>query len=199
MAQLTPDEKIYMDYATQVADSGIQGARILLGEVQQRHTAVDLSKPTRFGYINLVVAVMKLSGASAARAAVSVSSIFSILGFLVVALLGLRFFYCWAVLVGLALLSVSPLDLAIARRAWQDSVWGCVGAFLFYLCMEASISSRPKLWRTCFWAVAAYYLTIKSNCTPVYGICTLWLVTSAWLQERSVQKCLRIAYNERSS
>jgi hypothetical protein len=193
VAQRTPDEKFYMDYATQVADSGIQGARALLDRYNRDTRQWIYPPPTRFGYINLVAAVMKLSGASAEQAAVSVSSIFSILGFLVVALLGLRFFDRWAVLVGLALLSVSPLDLAIARRAWQDSVWGCVGAFLFYLCMEASISSRPKLWRTCFWAVAAYYLTIKESALFVYGICTLWLVTSAWLQERSVQKCLRIA------
>src|SRR5262249_18422081 len=116
----------------------------------------------------------------------------SIGGFFVAALLGLRFFDRWAVLIGLALLSVSPIELAIARRAWQDSVGGCIGLLLFYFCLEASISMRPKTWRICFWGVAAYYLTIKGSAVAVYGLCTLWLVGSAWLQEGSLQKCLRI-------
>ena len=51
---------------------------------------------------------------------------------------------------------------------------------------------RPKTWRICFWALGAYYLTIKGSAFLVYGLCTLWLVGSAWLQEGSLQKCLRI-------
>jgi hypothetical protein len=93
------------------------------------------------------------------------------------------------VLIGLALLSVSPIELAIARRAWQDSVWGCIGELLFFLCVEASISKRSKIWRICFWAVGAYYLTIKGSATVVYGLCTVWLVGSVWLQEGSLRKC----------
>jgi hypothetical protein len=182
-----------MHYATQVADSGTQGAHMLVQSYNRDKQQWIYPPPIRLGYIYLVAAVMKLSGASPERAAVSVSSIFSVMGFFVVALLGLRFFDRWAVLVGLALLSVSPIDLAIARRAWQDSVWGCIGVFFFYLCMEASVSSRPKLCRICFWVVAAYYLTIKESALLVYGVCTVWLVGSAWLRERSLQKCLRIA------
>jgi len=192
VVELSPDEKIYINYATRVAGSGIEGSRALV-ESYNRHGSLWIyPSPIRLGYIYLVAAVMKLSGASADQAAVSISSVFSIGGFFVAALLGLRFFDRWAVLVGLALLSVSPIELAIARRAWQDSVWGCIGLLLFYLCLEASVSMRPKTWRICFWAVGAYYLTIKGSALVVYGLCTLWLVGSAWLQEGSLQKCLRI-------
>ncbi|PZR72977.1 MAG: hypothetical protein DLM73_11765 [Chthoniobacterales bacterium] len=193
VAWRTPDERVYMDYAKQVARSGIQGVRALVESYNKDKQQWIYPPPVRVGHIYLVAGVMKLSGASAEQAAVSVSSTFSILGFVVVALLGLRFFNRWAVLIGLALLSVSPIDLAIARRAWQDSVWGCIGLFLFYLCMEASVSSRPKFWRICFWVVAAYFLVIKESALVVYGLCTLWLVGSAWLQERSLQKGFRIA------
>jgi hypothetical protein len=72
VAQRTPDEKFYMDYATQVADSGIQGARALLDRYNRDTRQWIYPPPTRFGYINLVAAVMKLSGASAEQAAVSV-------------------------------------------------------------------------------------------------------------------------------
>ena len=192
VASRSPDEEVYIHYATQVAGSGIQGGRALVQEYNRDIRLWIYPSPTRLGYIYLVAAVMKLSGASADQAAVSISSVFSIGGFFVAALLGLRFFDRWAVLVGLALLSVSPIELAIARRAWQDSVWGCIGLLLFYLCLEASVSMRPKTWRICFWAVGAYYLTIKSSALVVYCLCTLWLVGSAWLQEGSLQKCLRI-------
>ena len=189
VVERTPDEKFYIQYATYVAGSGIEGGRALVQKYNRDIRLWIYPPPTRLGYIYLVAGVMKLSGVSADRAAVSVSSVFSIGGFFVAAWLGLRFFDRWAVLVGLALLSVSPIELAIARRAWQDSVSGCIGLLLFYLCLEASISMRPKIWRICFWAAGAYYLTIKGSALVVYGLCTLWLVGSAWLQEGSLRKC----------
>jgi len=189
VASRSPDEEIYIHYATQIAGSGIEGGRALVQKYNRDIRLWIYPSPIRVGYIYLVAAVMKLSGASGDQAAVSISSVFSIGGFFVAALLGLRFFDRWAVLVGLALLSVSPIELAIARRAWQDSVWGCVGLLLFYLCLEASISKRPKIWRICFWAAGAYYLTIKGSALVVYGLCTLWLVGSAWLQGGSLRKC----------
>jgi hypothetical protein len=192
VVERTPDENVYIHYATYVAGSGIEGGRALVRSYNRDIRLWIFPPPTRLGYIYLVAGVMKLSGASAEEAAVSISSIFSIGGFFVAALLGLRFFDRWAVLVGLALLSVSPIELAIARRAWQDSVWECVGEFLFFLCVEASISNRPKIWRICFWAVGAYYLTIKGSATVVYGLCTVWLVGSVWLQEGSLRKCFYI-------
>jgi hypothetical protein len=51
---------------------------------------------------------------------------------------------------------------------------------------------RPKAWRISFWGVGAYYLTIKGSAFVVYGLCTLWLVGSAWVQEGSLHKCLRL-------
>ena len=189
VASRSPDEEVYIQYVTHVAGSGIEGGRALVQKYNRDIRLWIYPSPIRVGYIYLVAAVTKLSGASAERAAMSISSVFSIGGFFVAALLGLRFFDRWAVLVGLALLSVSPIELAIARRAWQDSVWGCVGLLLFYLCLEASISKRPKIWRICFWAAGAYYLTIKGSALVVYGLCTLWLVGSAWLQGGSLRKC----------
>ncbi len=183
VAWRTPDERVYMDYATRVAHSGSQETRALVESYNRDKQEWIYPPPVRAGYIYLVAGVMKLSGASAEQAAVSVSSTFSVLGFAVVALLGLRFFNRWAVLIGLALLSVSPLDLAIARRAWQDSVWGGIGLFLFYLAMEASVSSRPRFWRMCFWVVAAYFLLTKESALLVYGLMTLWLIGCAWLED----------------
>lgn len=193
VAWRSSDETVYMAYATTVAHSGIHGSRALVESYNRDKEQWLYPAPVRIGHIYLLAGMMKLFGLSAEQAAVPLSSSFSVLGFLLVALLGLRFFDRWAVLIGLALLSVSPIDLAIARRAWQDSVWGGVGIFLFYLCMEASVGSHPKFWRACFWVVAAYFLLIKESALVVYGLCTLWLMGSAWVQERSLAKCFRIA------
>lgn len=180
VAWRSPDERVYMAYATEVAQSGIGAFRGLVEDYNRTREQWIYPPPVRIGYIFLVAEVMKLSGASAEKAAVAVSFTFSILGFLVAALLGLRFFDRWTVLIVLALLSVSPLDLAMARRAWQDSVVGGIGIVLLYLCAEASVRSRPKWWRVCFWIVASYFLLIKESALIIYALCALWLVMDVW-------------------
>ncbi len=192
VAWRTPDEKIYMNYAKQVALTGNKGAQAAIQSYNQDNAQWVYPPPIRLGYNCLVALTMNLSGTSAERAAVSISVAFSLLAFFFTILLGLRFFDRWAVLIGLALMSVNPLDLAVARRAWQDSVWGGVGMVLFFCCIESSVGRRTKFWRASFWVVAGYFLLIKESSVVVYGFCTLWMVGTAWVQERSPQKCLRI-------
>ena len=180
VASRSPDERVYMAYATEVAHSGLGAFRALVNDYNRTKEQWIYPPPVRIGHIFLVAQLMKLSGASAENTAVSVSFAFSLLGFFVAALLGLRFFDRWAVLIGLALLSVSPLDLAMARRAWQDSVVAGIGILLFYLCVEASTSSRPQWWRVCFWIVGFYFLLIKELALVIYALCVLWLVIDVW-------------------
>jgi tetratricopeptide (TPR) repeat protein len=169
-----------MDYATEVAQSGVGAVPALVGDYNRDREQWIYPPPVRIGSILLVAGLMKLSGASAEKAAVSVSFAFSLLAFLVAALLGLRIFDRWAVLIGLAFLSVSPIDLALARRAWQDSVVAGVGILLFYFCLEASISSRPQWWRVSFWIIALYFLVIKELALFIYALLALWLVIDVW-------------------
>src|SRR6266850_7055283 len=80
VASRGPDEEVYIYYAKRVAGSGIEGSRALV-ESYNRHGSLWIyPSPIRLGYIYLVAAVMKLSGASADQAAVSISSVFSIGG-----------------------------------------------------------------------------------------------------------------------
>ena len=169
-----------MAYAAQVAHSGPGAFRALVDDYNRTKEQWIYPPPVRIGHIFLVAEAMKLSGASAEKAAVSVSLAFSLLGFFVAALLGLRFFNRWPVLIGLALLSVSPIDLAMARRAWQDSVVAGIGILLFYICVEASTSSRPQRWRVCFWIVGSCFLLIKELALFIYALCVLWLLIDVW-------------------
>ena len=118
---------------------------------------------------------------------------FSILQFLFVAVIGLRFFDRWTALVALAFLSVCPMELAIARRVWQDGVAGCVGLMLFYFCMEASLSSRKGIWLGLFWLFGAWFLMIKESTVPVFCLYSLWLVVICRLRKCTPGKCALIA------
>ena len=70
VASRSPDEEVYMHYATRVADSGIEGGRALVQLYNRDIRLWIYPPPTRLGYIYLVAAVMKLSRASADQAAV---------------------------------------------------------------------------------------------------------------------------------
>ena len=174
-----------MRYATLVAQDGSGAVAGLVDEYNRDRKHWLSPPPVRIGYIFLVAEVMKLSGASAEKAGVSVSFAFSLLGFLIAALLGLRFLDRWTVLIGLAFLSVNPLELAIARRVWQDSAIASIGLLLFYLCLEDSVSARPSWWRVGFWVTAFYFLAVKELALFTYGFFVLWLLVNVWLERRS--------------
>ena len=188
-----PDERVYMAYSTEIAESGVRAIPALVDDYNRDRKQWIYPPPVRIGSTLVVAGLMKLSGASAEKAAVLVSFAFSLLAFFVAALLGLRIFDRWAVLIGLAFLSVSPLDLALAQRAWQDSVVAGVGILLFYLCVEASISSRPQWWRVIFWMVASYFLLIKELALFIYVLCALGLVVDVWRREFSWKAVAAVA------
>jgi tetratricopeptide (TPR) repeat protein len=180
VAERTPDEQTYISYATRVAQSGASAVPLLVNDFNGTKDRWLYPPPTRVGFIFLVAGVMKLSGASAEKAAVWLSFAFSLLGFFLAGLLGCRLFNRWVALIALALLSVSPVDLALARRAWQDSVVAGVAVLLLYLCAEASISPRPRWWRVCFWIVAAYFLLLKESALIIYALLVIWLLLDVW-------------------
>src|SRR6476660_6914127 len=65
VASRSPDEEVYIYYATRVAGSGIEGSRALVESYNRDVRLWTYPSPIRLGYIYLVAGVMKLSGASA--------------------------------------------------------------------------------------------------------------------------------------
>ena len=189
----TPDEKTYISYATQVGQSGAGAFRALVSYYNRDSTQWLYPPPLRVGYVLAVAELANLFGTSAEKAGTWLAFASSLVGFFVAALLGWRFFDRWTTLFTLAFLSVSPLDLAIARRTWADSLVGAAGILLVYLCLEASVSIRPNKWRIAFWIVGIYFLLTKEFAIFIYGLCVLWLLTEVWLQRRSWKAAATVA------
>ena len=84
---------------------------------------------------------MKLMGRYDTRLITAVSCAASILSLGVLLWIGLRFFNPWITLVAVTLMAVSPMDLAVARRAWQDEVLGCVVLVIVGLSCELGAGS----------------------------------------------------------
>ncbi len=180
VTERTPDERVYMADATRITESGPGAIRALVADLNQTRDQWIYPPPTRVGFIFLVAGVMKITGATAEGAAVWISFVFSLLGLCITGLLGWRLFNRWVGLIAMAFLSVSPLDLALARRAWQDSVVGGVGTLLLYFCAEASLRPAQKRWRVGFWIVAAYFLLLKESALVIYGLLVLWLLVDIY-------------------
>lgn len=182
------DEGIYTSQAIAVSENGVSGVRKLIDEYNADKTAWIYPPPIRIGYTFLLAAVMNATHTFDARAGTYLSTICSIGALIVLMLLGLRFFNPWITAAALLLISVSPMDLAIARRSWQDSVLALFGVLLIYFCCELTADPKRAAWYVPFWLVGIYCVTIKESGIVIYGLCVIWLLVVAVFKERSAMK-----------
>jgi tetratricopeptide (TPR) repeat protein len=178
----TPDERVYAVDADAVAQSGVGAIRGLVNDFITTREQWIYPPPTRVGYICLVAAIEKITGTLAEKSAVFLSFAFSCLTFFLTAVIGLRFFDRWPVLLGLAFLAVSPIELALAGRGWQDAIVGGLGILLLYLAMEKSIRLTWRWWDVFFWLVAFLFLLIKESALVIFAFCIFLLIAGAWRQ-----------------
>jgi hypothetical protein len=191
----SPDEGVYTGQAKVVAQDGVDGIRRLIGEYDADKEAWIYPPPIRIGYTFLLAPVMKASGAFDERAGSYLSTACSIGALIVLVLIGLRFFNPWITAAALLLMSVSPMDLAIARRTWQDSVLAFFGVLLVYFCCELTANPKRTAWYVPFWLIGSYCIIIKESGIVVYGLCVIWLLAVTVFKERSaIKSALLIAF-----
>jgi len=184
----SPDEGIYTSQAIIVAQDGIEGTRRLIGEYNADKQSWIYPPPIRIGYTYLLAVIMKVVNIFDERAGTYLSILCSIGALFMLVLLGLRFFNRWVTVVALLLMSVSPMDLAIARRSWQDGVLAFAGLLLIYCCCELTADLRRKIWYIPFWLIGNWCIIIKESGIIVYGLCVIWLFAMVALKERSFIK-----------
>lgn len=180
----SPDEGVYTSQAIVVARDGVEGTRRLIGEYNADKRLWIYPPPIRIGYTYLLAAIMKASNIFNERAGTYLSTFCSIGALFMLALLGLRFFNRWATVAALGLMSVSPMDLAIARRSWQDSVLAFAGLPLIYCCSELTANPGRKAWYIPFWLVGSWCIIIKESGIIIYGLCVIWLFVVAAFREK---------------
>jgi tetratricopeptide (TPR) repeat protein len=178
----TPDERVYASYADSVVKSGPAAIRSLVDNYNQVKTQWIYPPPTRVGYICLVAALEKISGAAAVKVGAFLSFVFSLLTLLATVAIGWRYFNRWAMLCGLALLVVSPVELALAGRSWQDAIVGGLGTLVLYLALEMAHRPGSLWWSLGFYAAGFFFLLIKESALIIFGLCVLLPLVSAWWQ-----------------
>jgi hypothetical protein len=129
----SPDEKLYAYQAETISRQGIAGVKTLVMEHNMRKELWIYPPPIRVGYLLPYAALMKLARSADVKIGSYISFFSSCLSLLLLVLIGLKFFNRWAVLYAVLFMSVSPVDLAIARKSWQDAAVGCAGLVLIYM------------------------------------------------------------------
>jgi len=184
----SPDEGVYTYQAKSTASDGIDGIRRMIREYNADPKAWIYPPPIRAGYIYLLAWTMRATNTFDVQAGTYLSTICSIGSLCILALLGMRFFNRWVAVAALLLMSVSPMDLAIARRSWQDSALAFFVTVLVYCCCELTADPRRKAWYIPFWLIGSYCIIIKESGIVAYGLCVIWLLAVAALRERSFLK-----------
>ena len=181
----SPDERIYNYYAATLVDDGLPGYRELLRVHNATPEMWFRPAPSRCGFVFLSAIVMDAAGVRTPRAGAAVSWLFSILSLALLAWLGIRFLSPWTTLLAVAFLACSFSELSMARRGWQDSLFGFLGLLLVYVTCEIARAPRRKSLYFALSAVAAYSMLVKETAYVSYGICGLWLAGALLLRERS--------------
>lgn len=181
----SPDERTYTSYAATLADDGVAGYRPLFGAYNADPGQWLYPGPSRFGFVLLEAGVMSVTGIRNPRAGAAISWLFSIFSLLLLAWMGWRFLPRWATVFGVAFLACSVGELGMARRSWQDSLFGFLGLLLVYLTCEITHAPRRRGLYLALAAVGTYSLLIKESAYLSYGICGLWLAGVLLVRERS--------------
>ena len=187
------DEQFYIHYTSEILDAPRDAPRDFVARYNATPGVWTYPIPLRIGYFYAVAAIAAVCHVTPAQAGIALSTAASILQLAMLAILGLRFFNRWTVLIALALLAVSPQDLAMARRTWVDGVSGCVAMIILWLCVEISIRPRAaKLWFAALWICSFWFLLLKETGAVFFGLCILGLGIQRWRQHRTWKPVITI-------
>ncbi|MFH1846510.1 MAG: hypothetical protein ABH869_03015 [Candidatus Omnitrophota bacterium] len=191
----SPDEKIYTYQSAVVINNGVKSVRFLVQEHHKNKELWAYPPPTRVGYYLPLSFVMKLMGRTNildVEVGACMSLFFSVLSILLLIVFGLRFLNPGITLYSVVFMSVSPMDIAIARRTWQDSMAGFLGFLLIYFCCEITANSKRILWYILFVITGSYYFLVKETSLLVYGLCMLWVLWVLLKRERDTGKAVKL-------
>lgn len=184
------DEGVYASFTEVIARDGVSGARSLIQNYNANESRWCYPPPYRIGYLVPVVLVMKLTGNTNLETGVIASFIFSIASLFLLLMFGIRFFNWPITVLALFLASVSPIDLALAQRFWQDGMMACMGIFLVFLSCGIIKYPQKKIWMVFFVCVGSYGLLVKESAVVVYGLCILWISGALIIKEKALRRVI---------
>ncbi|MBI5210606.1 MAG: hypothetical protein HY927_11605 [Elusimicrobia bacterium] len=187
--QRTPDEKIYAQYARLLADEGLaRGAQSACRRYLDEDWRWQLPPPTRLSYLAAGALALRAGPADDEAALAGLSAVFSVLSVALAGWLAWRFVDPWAAAAAVWFMAQSPLELVIARRAWQEDFLGFLSALAF--CWAAEVVAAPG-------RLAPYFLLAATGCLCALakesGVFVLLLASASaswwvWRERRMASK-----------
>ncbi len=190
----SPDEGIYTLYAAAIANDGFIGAQRAVKEYIANPAFWIYPPPTRVGHLFLLAGTMDFVGSTDAMAGAYLSRFFSFLSLLLLVWVGHRFFGPWVSVAALGFMATSPIELVIARRAWQDGVMGFFGALLIYLSAELIVRKEKWPWIAAHALCGFYCVLIKESGFVIYGICVFWVSAYFLFKEKKIREALVVGF-----
>ncbi len=181
----TPDEVAYVAYCSALLDGG-PGAIVRLVEGYRREPGLgEVPPPTRVGYLWLGSRFMALTGLTSVAGLVLFSTLCSMSTLLLLAAMAVATLDLWTAALAVGFLAVSPLDLAIARRAWVDAVLGLVATAMLWAFVGAA--RRPGGWMRplAVFGLGACALLVKETGLLLVSFATVGLAWAEWRATRS--------------
>lgn len=175
----TPDERVYARQGLALLNEGHAGIERLVSDYLADPVSQRYPPPSRAGFIALVAAAIRLTDVSDPRSVAWLSTVASVGSLAVLALLGLRFLPASAAVAGVVLFAASPMELAVARRGWQDAFVGLIGLILLYVGCEAARPRSSRGWLAALALVGSASLTVKESTAIAFGLVALGVL---WVQ-----------------
>ena len=177
----TPDEDAYANfYARPMFEHGLGELPKLVRDYNARPDMSQFPSPTRAGHLWAIVGFMNLAGRATIQNAAWVSAIASMLILLLVARIGLGFLEPGATAIALLFAVVSPLDLAMARRAWGDELFALCALAATAAFLESTAGAHRGRWKLLSLGLAGYSILIKETGLVVLALATFGFVLVAW-------------------
>lgn len=134
------DELIYIRYATRISTDGLSQFRLLAGEYASDPSLWVFPNPLRVLYILMTALGCWLAGSCSGTTVAALSFISGIALVLLTLVMAWRMFGEHVGLLSGLLAAVSPLQLALSRRAWQDGFFSITVLLAIWAFWERSRS-----------------------------------------------------------
>jgi 4-amino-4-deoxy-L-arabinose transferase-like glycosyltransferase len=177
----TPDEDAYVNfYAVPLLQQGLGHLPALVKDYNARPELHAFPSPTRAGQLWPMVATMLILSDDSPRAAAVLSAVASVAILVAIWMIGAWFFPPWVAVMALLFAIVSPMDLAMARRAWGDEPFAFLALAAAGTFMLHARAPRRSGWAIACLALAGYSILCKESGLLVLGLVTVGLTIVAW-------------------
>jgi hypothetical protein len=189
VADRSPDEKLYTQFGNGIAGEGLawfpRTVAAYTGEGDVEYPWVH-----RAGFLSLVALAQVVSGRRDPVAGELLSCVTSVATVALTGVLAWNLLSPWCAALAMLFLAVSPLDLALARRAWQDDVVALATLAIVALLLKALARPGERRWRIAFFAVSGVTLLIKESVALPFGFGGCVLAWDSWARSRDLRRAV---------